>query len=128
MLPVPSRSRQWPRSSGTAPVRALRDDDVRRKCEPPLHCEGEQSGTPGSTEAVDFLLKWGADRSKLNSDGKTAAEVVGDSVFPDKTSADDVKRVHELLAAERAWRRRGLLLLCRARDQAMTRRRGDSWE
>lgn len=74
---------------------------------------------------VDLLLSWSADPSELNSDGKTAAEVVGDSVFPDKPSADDVKRVHELLATERAWRRRGLLLMCLARGRAMRRRGGD---
>lgn len=73
---------------------------MSRRCTARLKT-AENGGTPDAGEAVDLLLSWGADPSELNSDGKTATEVVGDSVFPDKPSADNAKRVHELLATER---------------------------
>ncbi|CAM9371563.1 unnamed protein product, partial [Laminaria digitata] len=94
------------------------------------------------SEAVDLLLRWGADELIVDRDGKTAAEVVGADQVPagnttleavdisgvhieDGVMTDDADRVRELLAnapADRVWRRRGLLLLCLARDRIRRRR------
>ncbi len=64
---------------------------------------------------VDFLLRSGANETILDSDGKTAADIVGEGVY--EMVRWDVERVRKLLAnapADRAWRRRGCLVLCRA--------------
>ncbi|CAM9361966.1 unnamed protein product, partial [Laminaria digitata] len=97
-----------------APVQALQGDGVGPCNEQPLHVAARKGGMEGAAEVVDLLLRWGADESELNRGGKTAVQVVGDTA--------DADRVRELLAnapADRAWRRRGLLLLCLARNRSM---------
>lgn len=97
---------------------------IRTRNESPLHIAARQGGKERAAEAVDLLLKWGADESELDNDGKTAAEVVGADVSEEWSLAADADRVLELLArapANRAWRRHGLLLMCLARER---RRRG----
>ena len=82
----------------------------------PLHCAAGHAGE-GAAEVVDLLLRWEADETIVNDEGETAADVVGEYVEEENPSAEDVKRVRNLLAkapADRAWRRRGYLLLCRA--------------
>ncbi|CAM9787414.1 unnamed protein product, partial [Laminaria digitata] len=109
---------------------------------PLLHLAAQQGGKDGAAEMVDLLLRWGADESELDRDGKTAAEVVptggfrGDvleaissGVYTEHSLETDADRVRELLAnapADRAWRRRGLLILCLARNQT-ARRNSASW-
>ncbi|CAN0328143.1 unnamed protein product, partial [Laminaria digitata] len=108
-------------------IRASQKDGVNRSKRSRLHIAARQGGTMGASEAVDLLLRWGADESELDDNGNTAADVIGAEVREDESlAADDADRVRELLAndpADRAWRRRGLLLLCFARDQR-TRGRG----
>lgn len=98
---------------------------IRTRNESPLHLAARQGGKERAAEAVDLLLKWGADESELDNDGKTAAEVVGADVSEEWSLAADADRVLELLArapANRAWRRHGLLLMCLARERRRRRR------
>ena len=95
-----------------------------RDGETALHEAASNAGKPGSVEVVDLLLRWGADEAIVSSRGKTAAEMVGTdrrSVFvglPDHVervrSYERVRTLLERAPADRTWRRRGLLVLCRA--------------
>ncbi|CAM9437350.1 unnamed protein product [Ectocarpus sp. 6 AP-2014] len=70
----------------------------------------------GSVQVVSLLLRWGADETIVCKQGKTAADRIGTRRFPWTEPGDD-ERVRSLLArapADRAWRRRGLLVLCHA--------------
>lgn len=63
-----------------------------------------------SPEAVDLLLRWGADETSLDIWGASAEQFL-------PCHSEDAERVRRLLAnapADRTWRRRGLLALCRA--------------
>ena len=76
-----------------------------------------ESGSQGAAEGVDSLLRAGADETIVDIDGGKAADMIGQHVEEEDHLAEDVERVRELLAnapADRAWRRRGYLLLCRA--------------
>ncbi|CAN0435060.1 unnamed protein product [Ectocarpus sp. 12 AP-2014] len=95
----------------------------------PLHRAAFHAGTDRFTEVVDPLLRSGADETILDVDGKTAADIVGDDVQQEYQLADDVERVRELLAnasADRAWRRRGHLVLCGAHPGRMQQVRARS--
>lgn len=77
--------------------------------------------SPKNTEAaVDLLLRWGADETALDKNGKTPAELLNfDDEDDESLSQDGVERVRLLLArapADRAWRRRGWLVMIRARN------------
>ncbi|CAM9177275.1 unnamed protein product [Ectocarpus sp. 12 AP-2014] len=66
---------------------------------------------------VDLLLRRGADETAVSENGHTAADMVGLKTEELDSLAEDVDRVRKLLArapADRAWRRRGFLILCRA--------------
>eukprot|EP00752_Nemacystus_decipiens_P011337 g10074.t1 len=83
----------------------------------PLHWVTEYAGMPGSAENVAVLLRWGADETMRNATGFTPGDLVGHNVDESDVVAEEVERVKALLLqapAERAWRRRGLLVLCRA--------------
>lgn len=83
-----------------------------------------------SAEAVEILLHAGASESLPDTDGKTAADVVGladvmsgvDVMHKSEESkrlkaetAQRIRRMLERAPADRAWRRRGWLVLCRSR-------------
>lgn len=81
-----------------------------------LHHAASKAGRQGAVEVVRLLLRWGADETIVCTRGKTAAEWIGTRRVFTKVPGDD-ERVRGLLArapADRAWRRRGLLVLCRA--------------
>eukprot|EP00903_Cladosiphon_okamuranus_P016085 g14849.t1 len=83
----------------------------------PLHWAVEYAGMPGSSETVEVLLRWGADETMRNANGCTPEDNLGDNVDESEVVVEEVERVKALLLqapAERAWRRRGLLVLCRA--------------
>ena len=84
----------------------------------PLHCAARKAGRQGAAEVVRSLLRSGADETIVNNvAGTSAADDVGVDVEDEHILAEDVERVRELLAnapADRAWRRRGHLVLCRA--------------
>lgn len=62
-------------------------------------------------------MRSGGDETIVNDQRDAAADLVGEYVYESYQLAEDVERVRELLAnapADRSWRRRGLLVLCRA--------------
>ena len=72
----------------------------------------------GLAAVVDLLLIWGADETAKNNEGKTPADML--SQVPDGRSCSqaDIDQARLLLArapADRAWRRRGWLVMLRAR-------------
>lgn len=83
----------------------------------PLHWVAEYAGMPGSADTVAVLLRWGADETMRNTSGDTPQDKLGDNVDESELVVEEVERVKALLLqapAERAWRRRGLLVLCRS--------------
>ena len=72
----------------------------------------------GVVAMVDLLLRSGADETLVDNKGDAAADMIGVEVSMMEASlAEDMERVSNLLAkapADRAWRRRGYLILCRA--------------
>jgi len=68
-------------------------------------------------DLVDALLRWGADETIVDKNGKAAADVLADETEEGNRLKEHVVRVRRLLAhapADRAWRRRGYLVLCGA--------------
>lgn len=64
-----------------------------------------------SATAADLLLRWGADETATDTDGKTSAELID-------RDTDLDGRLGKMLAnapADRTWRRRGILVMCRPR-------------
>lgn len=82
-------------------------------------CSFSQSNT------VQLLLRWGADETATTVDNVTAYELVGSSVEEELLSPEEVTSKVQLDAvirsmlvnapADRTWRRRGWIVLCRAR-------------
>lgn len=96
-----------------AEVNALTDGG-----ETALHFAAARAGKQGSVEMVDVLLSRGADETIVSErrGGKTARELVNTRRIFRKIYGDD-ERVLTMLVrapANRAWRRRGLMVLCRA--------------
>ncbi|CAM9796415.1 unnamed protein product, partial [Ectocarpus fasciculatus] len=63
-----------------------------------------------SVAVADLLLRWGADETATDNDGNTPADLV-------KSGAGPNERLQRLLAnapADRAWRRRGMVVMLRA--------------
>eukprot|EP00752_Nemacystus_decipiens_P006565 g5911.t1 len=95
---------------------------------PLMHAVRMAGAPPGAAPLVDSLLRAGADETLLAIDGRKPADMIGffgdglEDHLADDHLADDVERVRELLAnapADRAWRRRGYLVLCRAHPDRM---------
>lgn len=93
-----------------------KDDEGRT----PLHLVCEVDCTPLSDEAADLLLRWGADETITNNNGRTPVDLIES----DATSST-ARRLRRILAnapADKAWRRRGMLVMCRAHsDQTWSR-------
>ena len=95
----------------------------------PLMVASTKAGTPGAAEVVDLLLRWGADETIADEDGHIAADMMGRAVEEKHRVAGGVERVRELLAnapADRAWRRRGYLALCRKHPDRLRLPRQDN--
>ncbi|CAN0192012.1 unnamed protein product [Ectocarpus sp. 13 AM-2016] len=76
-----------------------------------------RAGREGIMEVVDLLLRWGADEAHVAGNGMRAADVIGMKVPEEDRIPEEVEGVRKLLAnapADRAWRRRRSLVLCRA--------------
>ncbi|CAM9116748.1 unnamed protein product [Scytosiphon promiscuus] len=89
-----------------------------------LHHAASYAGTRGAAElVVDTLLRSNADETITNTDGISPQDAVGNkAVGRGRVDDDDLERVRKLLAnapADRAWRRRGYLVLCRARSDRL---------
>lgn len=65
--------------------------------ESPIFYAATYAGKRGTANVVDALLRWGADPLAMSSDGKTAADVVGERVDEEDRLEEDVERVRELL-------------------------------
>ncbi|CAM9938027.1 unnamed protein product [Ectocarpus sp. 12 AP-2014] len=83
----------------------------------PLHHASSVAGEARGTSAVvDLLLRLGADETIVDKRNTNAAGLLTRSLWA-CLYPGDAERVHKLLCnapADRAWRRRGFLLLCRA--------------
>eukprot|EP00903_Cladosiphon_okamuranus_P013895 g12923.t1 len=89
----------------------------------PLMVAATKAGTRGAAEVVDLLLRSGAVETIADEDGNIAFDVMGRAVEKEHRLAEDVQRVRKLLANapnDRAWRRRGYLVLCRAHPSRLT--------
>eukprot|EP00903_Cladosiphon_okamuranus_P014825 g13730.t1 len=96
----------------------------------PLHvaCLAQRHGLE---VAVDLLLRWGADETALDEEGFTPTECLDHALDGNERpcSPEEIERVRVLLArapADRAWRRRCLLVMLRSRaSKARTEGHGD---
>lgn len=75
----------------------------------PLHIVATAPATDSSAADVDFLLRRGADETAKDNFGRTPEEVIVNR----SSSAGPVKRLLRRAPADRAWRRRGPLVLSR---------------
>lgn len=92
--------------------------------ESPLHVIVRRAGKEGVAAVVDLFLRWGADETAVDAEGNTALDVIGiDLEEGDRRVEEDVERVCkmlELAPADRAWRRRGLLVWWHCSVRAMS--------
>lgn len=79
----------------------------------PLHVAVRQAGVDGAAEIVKALLRHGADEEARNDNGLTPLSVVGSMGGPG--AALPVMTLLLCAPGDRAWRRRGLLILSCAR-------------
>ena len=82
----------------------------------PLMAAAPSAGAKGAAEVADYLLRAGSDETIVDDRGRKAVDVIGQHVAVQRRSAGDIERVRRLLTnapADRAWRRRGYLVLCR---------------
>lgn len=108
-----------------ADVNAVDEDEI----ETPLFYSAAGAGREGTAEIVDVLLISGADEAIVNVDGDAPFDVIGTCVEEDQRAVKDFERVRELLMstpADRAWRRRGHLVLYRARPDRLRLSRKDN--
>ena len=87
----------------------------------------------GMYVVADLLLRWGADETAKNDFGKTPGMMLNDVLTGSTVTAEELERTRALLARapeDRAWRRRGWLVLLRKRSaeaeegHAVARREG----
>ncbi len=81
-----------------------------------LHIAAAIAAHEDAVRVVDLLLRWDADEKAVCGSGKTPEDVVGTERVSRFNFPGNVERVRSLLArapADRAWRRRGFLVLCR---------------
>ena len=93
-------------------------DSLTNKGMSPLFLASGGAGEDNSPAAgvVDLLLRWGADETAAPR-GATALQCAGIGVDEEGALRDDVERVRVLLEnapRDRAWRRRGFFVMCRA--------------
>lgn len=75
--------------------------------------------------AAEILLRWGADERYIDIGGRSASDMVGTNLpLTDqdnrKQEITSLKKTLERTPMDRAWRRRGMLVLCRAlRDNVL---------
>lgn len=92
--------------------------------ETPLHHAAlNVGGEAGAAKLVDLLLRAGADETSVDANGQKPVDIVGECVEEgDEILPEETTRVRHLLAnapADRAWCRRGHLVLCRAHPDRM---------
>ena len=77
-------------------------------CEISAHDDSENDHL-WTLDAADALLRWGADETLTDNDGRTPFDIVGRGM-----ETRPLRRLLKNAPAERAWRRRGMLVMCRA--------------
>lgn len=84
----------------------------------PLHCVAREAGQEGAVGMVTLLLKCGVNEAAINNDGCTPGDLVSfDHEEGEDRSGEEILRLLTLLAlaaGNRAWKRRRLLVMCRA--------------
>eukprot|EP00752_Nemacystus_decipiens_P011488 g10200.t1 len=93
----------------------LRHDAKDKGGETPLHVAARQALAATAWEVVDALVRSGAEENIVDNEGYTSELLV--TSCNDPRMDERAKRVCGLLAnapADRAWRRQGYLVLCRA--------------
>ncbi|CAM9931716.1 unnamed protein product [Scytosiphon promiscuus] len=93
-----------------ADVNALEQDDesiLHRLC-----CKA--SIIPNVAEIVDLFLRWGADETIYSYDGGCPLNWLLEHNLPEAPNVGCVRRLLENAPADRDWRRRGFLVMCRA--------------
>ncbi|CAM9473316.1 unnamed protein product [Ascophyllum nodosum] len=81
----------------------------------------------GNPDAAEILLRWGADEQSSVPTGKTARDLIPsikDASDKDLPALEQLARLLAHAPRDRAWRRRGVLVLCRARLGVDRARRG----
>ena len=90
-------------------------------CRTPLHEAVKNAGSPSGLECVELLLEGGADETLADKSGKVPADAIRprrhEELYGTSMFDRPLELARELLAsapADRAWRRRGVLVLYRA--------------
>eukprot|EP00752_Nemacystus_decipiens_P002389 g2255.t1 len=81
----------------------------------PLHAACRR----GNADSAEVLLRWGADETFVTDSGKTPSQYVPDVAHASGEDRPRLERLAMILASapqDRAWRRRGFLVMCRARQ------------
>ncbi len=88
----------------------------------PLHGVARQAGKEGAARTADLLLRWGADETAVDRDGNRPVEILGNGRGEEEggrrqEEIDHMRRLLERAPADRAWRRRGYVVMCRVFSQ-----------
>lgn len=98
----------------------------------PLHAAAQSAGAEGAVEVVDLLLRWNADETDEDAFGRTPRNMVvlldpeTDIPETDSINLERVLRLLQYAPEDRAWRRRGMLVLCRAHPERLGLRQNAS--
>lgn len=88
----------------------------------PLHGVARQAGKEGAARTADLLLRWGADETAVDRDGNRPVDILGNGRGEEDSGRrqekiDLMRRLLERAPADRAWRRRGYVVMCRVFSQ-----------
>ncbi len=90
----------------------------------PLHCAATFSSNRRCGEVVDLLLRSGADETLLDDENATPVDYARDILRAGCSLANRVVGLLTNAPADRAWRRRGYLVLCRAHPDRVQHGKG----
>lgn len=79
----------------------------------PLHAACRK----GNVDSAAVLLRWGADETIVTNSGKSCSQYIPDIALANDQDRPRLEHLTKLLAQapqDRAWRRRGFLIMCRA--------------
>eukprot|EP00752_Nemacystus_decipiens_P012349 g10947.t1 len=94
---------------------------VRSDGQTPLHvlCQASHYARQTAVRAADLLLRYGADETLTDNDGRTSAQLIKQSRY-----SGPLRVLLANAPADRAWRRRGMLVMCRAFPDKMSTKGG----
>ena len=73
----------------------------------------------GKTDAVDLLLRWGADETIVDNDGKSPSQRLPDIAQAGRVVLERLSKLLGHAPRDRAWRRRGFVVMCRAHPERL---------